>query len=124
MAEVRFLADMNISPQTVESLRRRGWDIVRVSNLLPFDSTDQEILELARREEMIVITQDLDFSMLLALGGYHRPSLITLRLSVSDPEMITTRLLESLPQLQKPLQQGCAATVEDKAVRIRILPIV
>ena len=120
---MRFLADMNISPQTVESFRQAGWDIVRVSNLLPFNSTDPEILELARREEMFVITQDLDFSMLLALSGYDHPSLVTLRLSVADPEAITQRLLESLPQWQSSLEQGCAVTLGDKAVRIRSLPV-
>jgi len=123
MAEIRLLADMNISPKTVETLRQQRWDIIRVSHLLPVNASDQEILELARREERVVVTQDLDFSTLLALGGYDRPSLITLRLSTSDPETITQRLLETLPQVQKTLQQGCAVTIEDRVVRIRSLPI-
>lgn len=29
MPELRFLADMNISPQTVLALREKGWDIIR-----------------------------------------------------------------------------------------------
>ena len=123
MADIRLLADMNISPKTVETMRQQGWDIIRVSHRLPVNASDQEILELARREERVVVTQDLDFSTLLALGGYDRPSLITLRLSASDPETITRRLLETLPQVQKVLQQGCAVTMEDEVVRIRSLPI-
>ena len=123
MAKLRFLADMNISPQTVEALRQSGWDIVRVSTMLPFNATDQEILELARQEGMIVVTQDLDFSMLLALSGYDRPSLVTLRLSVADPEAITKRILETLPQWENSLEQGCAVTLDDRSVRIRSLPI-
>lgn len=77
-----LLADMNISPKTVESLRQQGWDMVRVSNLLPVNVTDAEILDFARHQERAVVTQDPDFSALLALGGHDRPSLITLRLSV------------------------------------------
>lgn len=46
---------------------------------------------MARREDRIVVTQDLDFSTLLALGGYDRPSLITIRLSVSDPDTVARR---------------------------------
>jgi hypothetical protein len=42
---------------------------------------------------------DLDFSALLALGGYDQPSLITLRLAMSDPETVTRRLLGVLPGL-------------------------
>lgn len=92
-AALRFLANMTISPKTVEALRQQGWDIVRVSQLLPVNASDQEILDLARQEDRVVVTQDLDFSALLALGGYNRPSLITLRLSVSNPETVTKKLL-------------------------------
>ena len=123
MADMRFLVNMNISPKTVAILRLQGWETIRVSDLLPVDATDDEILELARREDRVVVTQDLDFSALLALGGYDRPSLITLRLSVSDPETVTRRLLEVLPYMEQSLRDGCAVTIEDIAVRVRQLPI-
>ena len=120
---MRFLADMNISPKTVEVLQRQGWDIIRVSQVLSADASDREVLNFARQEGRILITQDLDFSAILALEGYDRPSLITLRLTISDPEIITRRLLETLPRLEQILQRGCAITVEDVAVRVRKLPI-
>lgn len=123
MAAIRLLADMNISPKTVEALRHRGWDIVRVSQFLPVNATDQEILALARRQGRAVVTQDLDFSALLALGGYKQPSLITLRLTVSDPETVTRRLLDELPRFEEVLQEGRVVTIEDSAVRVRKLPI-
>jgi len=85
LSGIRFLANMNISPKTVDFLSKQGWDIIRVSNILPVNASDQEILDIARQERRVVVTQDLDFSALLALGGYDRPSLITLRLSLSDP---------------------------------------
>jgi len=37
---LRFLADMNISPATVDELRRTGWDIFRVSDQLAPRSSD------------------------------------------------------------------------------------
>lgn len=114
---------MNISPRTVEALKQQGWDTIRVSQLLPVDATDQEILDLARQEGRVVLTQDLDFSALLALGGYDRPSLITLRLSVSDPETVLQRLLEVLPRIEQALQEGCAVAIEEISVCIRRLPI-
>ena len=123
MADIRFLANMNISPKTVAILKLQGWETIRVSDLLPVDATDDEILELARREDRVVVTQDLDFSALLALGGYDRPSLITLRLSVSDPQTVTRRLLEVLPHMEQSLRDGCVVTIEDIAVRVRQLPI-
>ncbi len=86
MKRPSLLADMNLSPVTVNSLREEGWDILRVSSLLAANASDAEILELARRQDRVVVTQDLDFSALLALGGHARPSLVTLRLSNTDPE--------------------------------------
>ena len=85
MAGSSFLADMDISPRTVEALCQRGWDIVRVSRFLLVNARDAEILQLARQQGRVMVTQDLDFSALLALGGHDRPSLITLRLYASVP---------------------------------------
>jgi len=90
---------------------------------LPVNASDLEILDLARQEGRVVVTQDLDFSALLALEGYNRPSLITLRLSVSNPDTVTQKLLEILPQMEQVLQEGCAVTIEDMLVRVRRLPI-
>jgi len=114
---------MNISPLTVEDLKQKGWDIFRVSQKLPVNASDEEILNLARTDGRVVITQDLDFSSLVALSGLNRPSLITLRLSASDPDTVTRRLLEMISQLEQLLEKGCAVTIEDTAVRIRNLPI-
>jgi len=48
MAELCLLANMNISPETVNALREKGIDIIRVSQILPVTSSDREILDLAR----------------------------------------------------------------------------
>ena len=45
---------MNISPKTVASLSQQGWDILRVSQSLPVNASDQEILDLARQEERVI----------------------------------------------------------------------
>jgi len=120
---LRFLADMNLSPLTVVAWQQEGWDIVRVSALLPATAADVEILALARRQNRVVITQDLDFSALLALGGHTEPSLITLRLSKTDPAYVTESLRQILPPAVQALKEGSAITVGDRSLRIRRLPI-
>lgn len=87
------------------------------------DTEDSEILEFARQENRVIITQDLDFFSLLALGGYEKPSLITFRLSVPEPKTITRKLLELLPHIEDRLAEGCAVTIDDRKVRVRRLPI-
>jgi predicted nuclease of predicted toxin-antitoxin system len=120
----RFLADINISPRTVEALTLQGWSIVRVSAFLPQTAPDTEILALAYREGFAIVTQDLDFSTLLALSGESQPSLITLRLSRSDPETMTRKLLElALYPLDQKLSEGVAITIEDSGIRFRRLPL-
>jgi predicted nuclease of predicted toxin-antitoxin system len=118
-----FLADLNISPISIARLRQAGWDVVRSSELLPANASDEEILALARHEGRTIITQDLDFSALLALRGLDRPSLITLRLANSEPQEVERKLLESWILLNQVLTLPCAVTIDDRGVRVRKLPI-
>ena len=120
---LRFLADMNLSPQTVADLQSAGWDILRVNQVLPTTTSDRDILTYARHDNRVIITQDLDFSTLLAIAGYSSPSLVTLRLSVTDPETVTRRLLQVIPQSEDALFGGAAVTVNDNSLRVRSLPI-
>ena len=85
MAELRFLADMNISPETVRDLRKLGWKIARVSELMDIRASDRDILSYAQERTLIIVTQDLDFSALLAVGGHAVPSVIILRLADARP---------------------------------------
>ena len=86
-------------------------------------ASDSEILDYARREGRTILTQDLDFSMLLALSGHDRPSLVTLRLSDVDPRSVADKVLGVVRSLEQKLAEGVAVTIEDRAVRLRKLPI-
>ena len=123
MTSLRFLADMNLSPKTAADLRQQGLDILRVSQILPRDTEDSEILEFARQQNRVIVTQDLDFSELVALRGYSKPSLITLRLPDSEPDDITRTLLTVMPEIEGALREGCAVTIDRPTVRVRRLPI-
>lgn len=120
---LRYLADMNLSPQTVNALQTDGIDIIRVSDVMAATTRDTDILAYARQERRVIITQDLDFSTLVAVGGYAEPSLVTLRLSTSDPTTITQTLRRILPQVVTALQEGSAIINGYRTVRIRSLPI-
>lgn len=123
MSSLCLLADVHISPLTVSALKSQGYDIVRTTDLLPATASDAEILELARVESKVILTQDLDFSMLVALSHYGLPSLITLRLSSAKPDGIAQKLLDVLPTVEAELIEGAAITISDDSVRVRKLPI-
>ena len=124
VAELRFLADMNISPMTVADLRSAGWDIVRVSDLMDEGSSDADILAHARRHGQVVVTQDLDFSALLAVGGYAYPSVITFRLTDARPSSVTRRLRDVVSEMNEELASGVAISVDETTARYRVLPII
>ena len=123
MPELSFLADMNISPLTVSRLRERGWDIVRVSDLMDKSTKDLDLLEYARRHNMVIITHDLDFAMLLALKGYEKPSLINVRLEEARPDHVTSRIIDTVSALEPELIRGAVVTVDETSARYRHLPL-
>ncbi|TET15064.1 MAG: hypothetical protein E3J77_03020 [Actinobacteria bacterium] len=120
---MKFIADIHISPQTVKSLTNKGYKIKRVTEFLKPNAKDEEILDLALREGSAIITQDLDFSALLAKRGVNKPSVITLRVNMTKPANITEILERVLPQIESEINKGSIIIVEEGRIRIRKLPI-
>lgn len=123
MPDLAFLANMNISPLTVQELRKLGWDIVRIPEVMDRKSKDADILGYARNHNKVVITQDLDFSMILAIGGHSKPSLINLRLENVSPDFVTSRIIDVVSVMEKELRQGVVVTIDETSARYRDLPI-
>jgi len=121
--KVGFLANMNISPITVEALRNHGWDIIRVSEVMDEKSKDIDVLVYAQKQNKVVITQDLDFSQILALRGYAKPSLINLRFENARPDFVTARIIDVVASMEKELEEGVVVTVDETSARYKNLPI-
>ena len=120
---MRLLADLHIAPRTVEFLRTLGHDVVRVTELLPATASDETIVVRAAHDGRIILTQDLDFTSIIALSGRATPSLISLRLVSAKIESVNTVLQRVLPVLEPELELGAVVTVEDHRIRLRRLPI-
>ena len=82
---MRFLADAGISPATIEFLKHRGHDATHIRDLGLQRASDREIVERARVDSSLVLTFDLDFGEILALGVLARPSVVIFRLSDERP---------------------------------------
>lgn len=67
---MKFLVDMALSPKTVKVLRNSGYEAIRVNELGMGKSKDREILTYAKKNDMVVITADLDFGDILAITRY------------------------------------------------------
>ena len=120
---MRLLADVHLSPTTVQYLNHLGHDAIRPTSVLPPAAPDDDIVAKAIGLGRVVLTQDLDFSDIVALSGKAEPSLITLRLSDSRVESVNRVLASVLPTLEEEVDRGIIATVEDNRVRTRRLPV-
>lgn len=120
---IKFLVDMCLSPLTSDFLRENGYDVLHVEEISLASAKDEEILKFAVKDKRILVTQDLDFSRLLALSGSSSPGIITLRLQFPSPtnvNKILDRLLRTIPQNEI---EGSLISVDETRMRIRKLPI-
>lgn len=120
---MRLLADLHIAPRTVAFLKSLGHDVVRVTDILPPNTPDEVIVQHAAQDRRIILTQDLDFSSIIALSGQRSPSLLSLRLNSSKVELVNSVLQRMLPILESDLEQGSIVTIEDQRIRLRRLPL-
>jgi hypothetical protein len=95
--DLRFLADMNISPLTVQELKERGWNVARVSDVLQANARDEDILSF--------------------------PSVISLRLEEPNPLSVVGRLVDVVLEIGGQLTEGIIVSVDESCARYRKLPI-
>ncbi len=120
---MRFLADAGISPKTAEFLRRNGHDAIHVREVAMQRAPDRQLVDKARDEDRVVLTFDLDFGEILALGVVASPSVVIFRLSDERTNSVNQRLQQVIAEQAEALASGALILVEDTRYRIRRLPI-
>ncbi len=78
---MRFLADESCDFAIVRALRAAGHDVVAVTERLP-GGEDQAVMDLAVREERILLTEDKDFGQLIYASREGGSGVILLRYPV------------------------------------------
>jgi len=121
--KLKLIADIHISPLTVRALQNKGYDIGSITDKLAATATDKEIIQLAHQEKAVIITQDLDFSAIIAQNGLNGPSVISLRVANAKPDIITRILITMLPLIDADLIEGAIISIDEKEYRIKKLPV-
>jgi predicted nuclease of predicted toxin-antitoxin system len=119
----RFLLDMPVSALLLNVLHGHGHEGVHAHQIGKDRATDRELLEIARREQRVVITADLDFPQLLALSSAAGPGLILFRGgNYSDAEMceLLERVLAEVPPEQLEVS---VCVVDRRRIRLTRLPL-
>ena len=86
-------------------------------------AADTDVIARARTDSSIVLTFDLDFGDILALGVLDKPSVIVFRLADERPASVNQRLEAVLKERSGDLESGALILVEDTRYRVRKLPI-
>lgn len=103
---MKFLADMGISPRSVNFLQSLGHDAVHLHEQKLDRMPDAEILEKARQEGRVILTHDLDFGDLMAAGGWRLPSVIIFRLRNMKSEQLNPYLYNIITKHRNELERG------------------
>lgn len=122
---MRLLVDANLSPSVAGQLRHAGHDAVHVIDVGLVTATDPEIVEHAEANDLVIVTVDTDFPMLVVLRRTTSPSIVLLRgvnelSSLQHAELV----VRNLPAVVDDLQRGAIVSLGPDHLRVRSLPLV
>lgn len=118
-----LLLDANLPPSLVGRLAATGVVAVHAGELGLGDASDDTIVAHSRARGDVLVTHDLDFSRILAATGEVTPSVIVLRLRRPSPTALANGITAALTRASDDLRSGAIVTVEDSAIRVRMLPV-
>jgi len=120
---MRLLIDMNLSPGWVPFLREAGFGAVHWSEVGEAGASDRQVMRWAQENGYVVLTNDLDFSAILAATQRRGPSVVQIRADLLAPATIGGPVLRALRQTHEELSAGAVVSVEPHRARVRVLPL-
>jgi predicted nuclease of predicted toxin-antitoxin system len=78
---------------------------------------------LAKAQDYVVLTHDLDFGAILAVTHGDKPSVVQIRAENVSPEAIGGAVIDALRQMRTELEAGALLTVDPGRTRLRLLPL-
>ena len=120
---MNLLVDVNLTPNWCAFLRNAGFEATHWTEIGAAGAADTEIMAHARTHGLVVFTHDLDFARLLALTRATGPSVIQLRAQDTLPSAVGPTVVIVLKEHATALRDGALVTVDPRAARVRILPI-
>ena len=120
---MKLLVDMNLSPGWVDRLARHGFDAVHWSTIGAATAPDLEILTWANEHEFVLITNDLDFSAILAASGGASPSVVQIRTHDLLSDVAVSTVARALEAHRGDIEGGALLSIDEGGARVRLLPL-
>lgn len=119
---MRFLVDMNLSPELAAWLRAQGHDATHVIDTGSAAMTDHQIMMRAAHERRIVVSFDLDFGDIAGAARQSGTGVVLLRLRLAGTAHVRQRPQIAIAQAGEAMEEGAVVLVEDSRIRIRRMP--
>lgn len=116
-----IILDENLPQRWREHLQAGSHEVFHWTEIGNAGDADALILDEALRRGAVILTQDLDFTRLLALRGSRLPSVIQIRVACPLPEEVGAQVLQVLASHADQLSEGCLVSLNAAAHRIRLL---
>lgn len=114
---MKLLLDENVDARLADVLAGQGHDATAIARDYPHALDDSAVLQIARNEERLLLTNDRDFGGLVFRQGQGHHGIVFFRLSTTDLPTLTTRLTAVLTAYAEQLDQFLVVT--DQRVRVR-----
>lgn len=121
---MKLLLDTGLPRSAAALLRGQGMGVVHTGEIGHSTSSDEAILQFARKEGRVVVTLDADFHALMALANANSPSVIRIRYEGLRAEALSILLTNILKQISQDLEAGALVTLYPGRTKIRNLPLV
>jgi predicted nuclease of predicted toxin-antitoxin system len=120
---VKLLVDMNLSPSWVDRLARQGFEAVHWSTIGAATAPDVEILTWVNEQAFVLITNDLDFSAILAASGGASPSVVQIRTQDLLSDVVVSIVAKALDAHRDDVERGALLSIDEAGTRVRVLPL-
>lgn len=117
---MRFLADESCDFAVVRALRATGFDVLIVTERL-VRALDEDVIDLAVREERVLLTEDKDFGQLVYAGARPSAGVVLIRFPGGARAQVAATVVDFLRERGTGLA-GCFAVVQPGRIRVRRTP--
>ena len=118
---MKILIDMNLSPSWATVLNEAGIEAVHWSEVGLATTPDPAIMAYVPANGFVVLTNDLDFGIALAITNQEKPSVAQIRGEDLRPASIGSLVVLALRQMRVELESGALLTIDPKRTRLSSL---
>jgi len=114
---LRFLADENIFPSTLQIIRSKGYDVLGIKEINFSGITDAEVIQLAQKEDRVLLTLDRHFTNIFLFPPSQTPGIVVVRVKPAVPAKVDAIVAQFLEHLKPEEVRGALSIISERGTR-------